>query len=452
MLSRTFLPGALVLFACLAHGQGGEPRANVLLIVADDVGVDSIDAYQATPVPARTPNIDRLAEEGVLFRNVWANPTCSSTRALLQTGRYAFRTGIGVIVNPTGYGWGLDPSEVIVPEVLDAHPELGYRHALIGKWHLTNLVTGGNSGPNLAGYGHYAGALDNLEGKKGYYRWPLVVNGEVRPEQSYATATEVDLALEWLEQAEEPWFLHLAFHTAHNPFHAPPDGTYTGSLPNVDPREMPRPFYRAMVENMDGEVQRLLDGLGEARGRTNVIFVGDNGTPHEVLPPPYPAAHGKISPYEPGIRVPLIVQGPAVQQPGRVVKQLVHVVDLFPTVLELCGIDPLGGVPGGPTVDGISVVPYLEDPSHPRLREVLFAEMFFPNGPFDQVPKEFTWRIVRNARYKLIQRETDQLVEEFYDLVTDPLELEDRISAPLGPDAQAALDELRQATLDILDS
>ena len=433
----------------LASSSGGEQPANVLLIVADDVGLDSVDAYQVSHIPAFTPNIDRLAEEGVMFRNVWANPTCSSTRALIQTGRYAFRNGLGLIVNPNGNGWSLQPGELIIPEALDLRPDLGFQHATIGKWHLTNNTTGGAMGPNLAGYGHHSGALDNLTGQKGYTRWNSVRDGIQSVETRYATATEVDYALEWLEDAQEPWFLHLSFHSAHNPFHSPPQGTFTGQLPDVDPREHPRPFYRAMVENLDREVQRMLDGLGDARANTNVIFIGDNGTPDEVTPDPIPEGHGKISPYEAGIRVPMIVQGPAVAQPGREVEFLTHLVDIYPTVLELCGLDLEEDLPLGHELDGISFLPYIENPSAPRLRETIVSELFTPNEPFgpNAAPKEKLWRMVRDPRYKLIRREVSGVVtEEFYDLFIDPHETQDLLRVPSMPaNKRFALIRLREA-------
>jgi arylsulfatase A-like enzyme len=199
--------------------------------------------------------------------------------------------------------------------------------------------------------------------------------------------------------------------------------------------------------------QRLLDGLGEVRTRTNIIFVGDNGTPREVIPPPIPQSHGKISPYEAGIRVPLIVQGPAVQSPGRVVKCLTYVVDLFPLVLELCGVSPATGLPGGHAIDGVSFVPYLRDPTQPKLRSLLYSEMFTPNGPFDLVPKDYTWRIVRNDRYKLIRREgVGGVAEEFFDLNLDPMELTDLIGTVLDPGPRKALEELREAVAVIPNS
>ena len=132
----------------------------LVLVVLDDVGVDRIGAYREHPAPGRTPNLDRLAARGLLFRNVWSNPYCSPTRATLLTGRYGFRNGIGATVRGPGlYGFqpGLDVREVGLPEVLGP----AWYSVCIGKWHLADL-TQPIEHPLALGFAHYSGGLYNL--------------------------------------------------------------------------------------------------------------------------------------------------------------------------------------------------------------------------------------------------------------------------------------------------
>ena len=146
---------------------------NVLVLIADDLGVDGVGAYAEGAAPPPTPNLDALASRGVLFRNAWSNPSCSPSRACLFTGRYSHRTLVGAIIG-TGTR-GLRPSEVTLPEVLDLG-ESGYAHALIGKWHLGTQF-GGPRAPNQSGWSHFSGFL---LGQTNYFSWPRVVDGLVQ--------------------------------------------------------------------------------------------------------------------------------------------------------------------------------------------------------------------------------------------------------------------------------
>lgn len=143
---------ALLLLTSVLHAQG-----NVLLVIADDVGVDRVAAYGEHPSPGRTPQIDRLAERGVLFRNAWSNPYCSPTRATVLTGRHGFRTGVGFFVGMTT-PHGLSLAETTLPEVLaPSHTSLA-----LGKWHLSSFLQGADY-PLAAGFAHHAGSLFNLD-------------------------------------------------------------------------------------------------------------------------------------------------------------------------------------------------------------------------------------------------------------------------------------------------
>ena len=139
------------------------------------------------------------------------------------------------------------------------------------------------------------------------------------------------------------------------------------------------PYFRAMVEALDTEIGRLLEGVDLQR--TTVIFLGDNGTTPQVVVPPFDPARAKNTVYEGGVHVPLFVAGAAVEVPGTTCDGLVHAVDLFATALELAGVDLAAVLPPDLALDSVSFAPYLADPALPSLRSTLFTEVFKPNGP-----------------------------------------------------------------------
>ncbi len=414
---------------------------NILILVADDVGVDQLAAYgEGTDVPY-TPALDALAADGLRFRNAWANPVCSPTRALVMTGRYAFRTGLGDILPLTSTDHLL-PSEVTLPELLDAGAPNAWQHAAFGKWHLGSPTPGGFDGPNLAGFDHFAGTPGNLVQPFGYYSWPEVENGALRVSTEYATSRTVDSFLEWLPEANGPWLAYVAFNACHFPFEAPPPELHSVDLSGVPPHGVPRPYYKAVLEAMDTEIGRLLEGLGSERANTTILFLGDNGTPPGVGAPNFPPDQHKGTLYEGGINVPLIVQGPAVAA-GSECSALVSAVDIFATVADLAGVD-LASTIAAP-LDSVSLLPYFSNPGLPSARDAVFAELFAPNGLCQPAAFE---RAVRDKRYKLITR--SDAADELYDLELDPFETTDLLAASLSTGAAAAYAELRQVLADLL--
>ena len=187
----------LCLTAMLASAARAE-KPNILIIIADDLGADKVGAYGAEGAP-RTPQLDRLAEDGVLFRTCWGTPLCSSARASLLTGKYPFRTGVFATLMT------LRPEETILPEVLSP---LGYRSGLFGKWHVSSF--GEELAPNLAGFDYYSGAL--LAALPNYYRFRKTTNGVSEWVNRYETTDVVDDATAWIEeQGESPWLCCVAF-------------------------------------------------------------------------------------------------------------------------------------------------------------------------------------------------------------------------------------------------
>ncbi len=355
---------------------------NVLLLIADDLGVDQLAAYGIGSDLPPTPNLDQMAAEGVLFRNAWSQPVCSPTRATIQTGRYAFRTTIGGVINTSSNEPGLSLDEVTLPEMLDLGTGARYAHAMIGKWHLGTSQVGGALAPDLAGYGYFAGTLGGQLGS--YTNWQRWVNGVANPTNAYATSVCVDDALDWIHARQgEPWMCVVGFQAPHAPFHAPPANLHTQSLPPVVPPTScagngadPRPFYKAMVQALDTEIGRLLAGLpaGE-RARTTVLFLGDNGSESCTQAPP--SGRAKTTLYEGGVHVPLLASGYRVGQ-GECAA-LVNTTDVFATIADLAGVDLSATLPGV-VLDSVSFVRCLADPGL-ELREWLFAETFDQNGP-----------------------------------------------------------------------
>lgn len=405
---------------------------NTLIILADDLGVDSVGSYGESANAPRTPNIDRLAAGGVMFRNAWTAPMCSPSRASIQTGRHPFRTGIGFVL--TDDAEGLADAEVTLPEMLLRHPSAEFESGLFGKWHLG----GGATGPLDQGYKVYRGYPNNLYAPHSYDGFTRYDNGAPVGSVTYATTDTVDNALEFMSTAPEPWLCVVSFHAPHEPFHAPPADLHTVDLTGAHPRTNPRPLYEAMVQAMDTEIGRMLAGMGTQFRRTNIFFAGDNGTPKAVSLPPFEPLHAKLTPYEGGINVPLIVHGPAVRTAGEECRGLVNLTDVFATVAELAGVPAANYSDPSRPLDSVSLVPYLEMPGRASLRGRAYAGAFNPTA--DPNVSLFTWHMVRDERYKfIVVQDGGQLFLEMYDLENDPFEQDNIVYDSLNDAAREAL-------------
>ncbi len=427
------------LLSFLALAAPAFAQENVLVLVADDVGVDRIGAFREHPDPGRTPNIDRLALSGVLFRNAWVSPMCSPTRANVLTGRFGFRTGIGDTISGTGNGLSLDPAEWILPELLDRSPYGAYTNAALGKWHLASNSFGPTH-PLATGFQTHAGSQRNIGN---YFQWPKAVNGVVSTVAVYATSDLADDAIRTIAGASEPWFVWVAFNASHKPFHVPPDDLHSYALAGP-PNETPVEHMKAMTEAMDTEIGRLLDNIDpEVLERTTIIFLGDNGTHGQATDAPFSPLHAKGTIFERGVNVPLIIAGPRVEQPGSVCEALVSATDLFTTIAEIGGVDPASVIPPTTILDSVSLLPYLEDPHRSSLRDWVYAERFFPNG---SGPYIYRLRTVRGPRFKLMRIQSQQMItEQFFDLDTDPWEEDNLLGQPLDERARRAYLELTAA-------
>jgi arylsulfatase A-like enzyme len=414
-----------------------DPPGDVLVLLLDDIGVDGVGVYGVgTPAPP-TPNLDTLAAEGVRFDRAWSHPTCSPTRAALLTGRYAFHTGYG---HPSERSetWSLPDDATTVPEALATWSPALYATAAVGKWHVGTIVDDMGQQPLRAGFGAYHGVLGNLQpshaldgARSSYTDYEYADGTSLQRRTDYLTVVEADDAIDAMATLPEPWFLYVAFHAVHAPWAFPPDGLW-GGVPTPGVTDV-MARADAMTEALDRQIGRI---LAEVPPDTTVIVLGDNGSPHLVNRGPYQDQAGKSTVLEAGVRVPLIVAGPAVAVPGSRSDALVSVTDVFVTALELAGADA-GELPDDVGGDSVSLLPYLRDPSRASLRRVAFTEGFTPNG---FAPHRTDDRAVRDDTWKLV-RTTDGH-EQLFRLGTDVIEGDDRLAEP---DAEAVLARNRLA-------
>lgn len=461
----------------VSASAGGAP--NILIILADDMGTEVLSSYGFGNPTAVTPTLDRLAAEGIRFERFWSQPTCTPSRAAALTGRYAHRTGVAGPLRhywalldaptpeppahattelyytplelaesgeaevtkppppplPDGRSRGLSAQEILLPRVLKSLPE-PYATAAIGKWHLTDLVNGGVDHPNEAGFDYYSGSLFGLPAS--FYAWRHVENGRITAESGYIDRRVTRDAIRWIgEQGNAPWFLWLSYSNPHVPLHLPPRDLLHSEARNLEPdiqgEENNRAYFLAQVEAMDTLIGQLLDGIPpDVLDNTYVMFLGDNGTDKWADPPaPRDPARVKMTVYEGGVNVPLIVTGPGIAG-GRVERPLAHVVDLFATVLELAEADPETVLPRSLTIDSVSMAPYFFEQGLASRRAWVLSEGRV--GTFDGTA-------IRDERYKLLVMNGR---EEFYDVEADPNELRPLALQTLSGEARRAYDRLGQ--------
>lgn len=417
---------------------------NIIVILSDDHRADHLGLTGVAP-GLQTPNLDRLAQEGVRFTDSTVTTAlCSPSRASFVTGEYARRHGV---VNNVS-DW--NPANVTFFETLAA---AGYRCGYIGKWHMPGSL------PDLRGVDTFI-TFTVEEGQGVYVDCPLVINGvDVERPGTYVTTDLTDLALEWLAAGDlaQPTCLVLAHKAVHHPFDPPAD--LQGSLNGVP--LMPTPdegftwetllernvwegtagrleaVYQRYCETLlglDREIGRVLDYV-DASPRaqdTVVIYTSDNGYSwgeHTLT--------GKRWAYDVAAEVPLLVRWPAgVTRPGIETEAPVLNIDLAPTLIDLAGLD----IPGN--IQGQSWVPLLKGDDESARDEVYYE--YFADYPY-QVPPH---QAVRTARWLYVEYERG-LPPELYDRIADPEQRNNLYGEP-GTDAvtaelSAALAELRVA-------
>lgn len=401
--------------ACSMPTRGSEAtKPNFLVILTDDQGYGDVSAYGARDV--RTPNIDRIGSEGMLFTTMRANCTvCSPSRAALLTGRYADRVGVpGVIRTKPEDSWGyFDPS---VPTIANKLGKAGYHTAIIGKWHL------GLESPNLPnerGFDFFHGFLGDMMDSYTTHRREgnnyMRRNLEVIEPQGHATELFTDWAIEYLgersKSKDQPFFLYLAYNAPHFPIE-PPAGWLEKVRERVPQIDEKRAKAIAFVEHLDHSIGRVLaaleqEGLAE---NTVVVFTADNGgsLPHAQNNDPWRG--GKQDHYDGGLRVPFMVRWPAQIKAGSRSDYAGLVFDLFPTFLELAGGKP------SPELNAMSLLPILNGGSMNSPRDLYFVRR---EGGFGYGGKSYE-AIIRGD-WKLLQNDPFGRLE-LYNLKADPQE------------------------------
>jgi arylsulfatase A-like enzyme len=411
------MPFSIAAWCCwwvLAGLAWGETRPNLLIILTDDQGYGDVSAFGGPDV--QTLHLDRLASQGLMLESMRANATvCSPSRAALLTGRYADRVGVpGVIRTHPADSWGyLSPHVATLPELLRAS---GYHTAHIGKWHLglesPNL-------PNQRGFDWFHGFLgDMMDSYTGHLRHGnnyLRLNDQEVEAQGHATEIFTDWAIEYLRghhaAGSQPFFLYLAYNAPHFPIEPPAEWLerVQQRAPQLDEK---RAKNVAFVEHLDANIGRLLAVLDELQltDSTLVAFASDNGgsLPHGQSNDPW--RDGKQSHYDGGLRVPMLLRLPGQIPAGSRSDYAGLVFDLFPTCLELAGVD------AADDLDAVSLTPLWQGGTMPGDRELYFVRR--EGGPAYGGNSYETliagrWKLTRSSPYQPL---------ELYELENDPYE------------------------------
>ncbi|HUR57458.1 MAG TPA: sulfatase [Opitutaceae bacterium] len=424
------LLGASVLSA--TPMRGADDRPNILFVLLDDL---RWDALGATGHPAiKTPAIDRIAKEGMTFRNAFVTtPVCFPSRASFLTGQYTHRHGIKV-----GKDCGPQSHALITfPLLLQ---RAGYRSGFFGKWHL-----GGDTGAPPPGFDRWVGLKE-----QGEYINPLLnIDGRMERVEGYLTDLLSDQVIDFIRQpATKPFLAYLSHKAPHAPFTPAErhkalfadmpivrassstdawEGKPVLRRPGVklNPRdpdvtttdENIRDQLRCIMAVEEG-MQRILQTL-ESTGqidRTVIVFTSDNGY--------FWGEHGlggKHGPYEEALRVPLLVRYPPLIKAGARTDALALNIDIAPTLLALAG------VPAEPGMQGLSLMPILRGEAR-AVRTSFLAEFYLGTG----TARFLTWRAVRDERWKYVRYTGHPEMDELYDLQADPAEMKNLVDDPAG--------------------
>jgi arylsulfatase A-like enzyme len=394
---RFLLHCVLIAVVCVTL-RADQTRPNIILVMADDMGWGQTGYYNH-PV-LKTPNLDAMAANGLRFDRFYAAPACQPARASVLTGRSHERTG-------ARGGLGLRPQEKTVAQALHA---VGYVTGHFGKWHLSGLR--GPGAPVLAS--------DPLNpGRFGFEEWLSATNffdldpllssrGEIEEFKGDSSDVVVAEALKFIEKhrGTRPIFALIWYGTPHSPFRAlPADKAAFGSLDEASAN------HHSELVAMDrsiGTLRRRLREWGMA-DNTLVLFCSDNGGLPEIEPDTVGGLRGhKASVYEGGVRVPAVIEWPAVIKRGRVTNYPADILDIFPTVADIVGL------PRGAMLDPID---------GESLKPLLMAELGSRGKPIP-IRYQRSGALVDN-RYKLVASNVAGEEFELYDLETDPKESRD---------------------------
>lgn len=403
----------LVLWSVLAvpaWAATGRPP-HILYIVSDDLGWKDVGYHGAADL--KTPVLDGLAAGGARLERFYVQPMCTPTRAALMTGRYPFRYGLQTIVIPSKGTYGLATNEWLLPQLLK---DAGYRTEMIGKWHLGHADR--QYWPRQRGFDYHYGAvlgeIDYFTHDAHHVRdWQR--NNKTVNEKGYVTQLLGRDAVRRVEahDAAKPLFLYLAFTAPHTPYQAPKE--YVDRFPHIaDPT---RRTYAGMIACMDDEIGKVLAALDRKgmRQDTLILWHSDNGGTRDkrvsgegsvqTLPCDNgPLKGGKGQLYEGGTRVPAFVNWPGRVKAGEVT-ELVHVVDMLPTLAKVAGASTAKCKP----LDGRNVWDTFAEGKPSGRTEVIYNVEPFRGG-------------IRDGDWKLVWTCLLPPKVELFNLATDPFE------------------------------
>ena len=434
----------------LFGGCAEKKPPNVVFVLVDDLGWADLACYGSQFHD--TPNLDRLAEEGILFTDAYAaSPVCSPTRAALMTGKHPARINITDWIPGMTTSRAENPS-LTTPEdqhnlpltektIAEAFRENGYKTFFAGKWHLGEQAS---HWPKQHGFdinigGNAWGSPGRFNSEDGYYSPygnPQLSDG---PEGEYLTDRLTTESIEFINQNQrDPFFIYLSYYTVHTPISGCEkyDKYYlekshllvdSGRIQSESEHlgltriNQSNPKYAAMVRSLDDNIGRLMTSLKSSGLEDNTVFVftSDNGGLSTLRKPGptsvRPLRAGKGWCYEGGIRVPLIVRFPQVIKPGGSSGQPVVSMDLYPTLLDLCGIKQNHSQ----HVDGESLIEFLKNPSIGSQEKTIVWHYPHYHGS--------TWRpgsAIRKDNWKLIEFYENEKIQ-LYNLAADPGEIND---------------------------
>ena len=426
-----------VMSGCLLKGE--ELRPNVVLIFVDDLGYNDVSYNGATEI--ETPNIDRLAQEGIIFSNGYVvHPTCGPSRAGLLTGRYPARFGMeaNLAYAPFDSEYGLPVEETTVAAYLK---DMGYRTGIVGKWQLGAAPP---FNPLNRGFDYFYGFLG---GEHNYFQvdgahsgtsqaiisyLPLNENRSATGFDGYLTDALTDHAIEFVhENRGDPFFLYLAYNAPHTPLQAPDNliEKYSKKITSKvhrlldkrqtsdDLNDQRRRTYLAMISSLDQNIGRVLDTLAKIGKRDNtlIFFLSDNGgvypkndSDRHTWADNSPFSKGKNSFFEGGIRVPFVASWPARWPQGETFEPMVSSLDIAATAMALVGSEADASRP----LDGVNLDPFLRGETAGSPHEALFWRQA------NEVPYR-TQFAVRTGSAKLV-KDSEEGEAQLFDLERDP--------------------------------
>ena len=374
----------LLFSLCLIQSLTAQPP-DIVFILADDLGNADVGWHGSD---IKTPNLDKLAASGAKLEHFYVMPVCTPTRVAFLTGRYPIRSGMQLNVLRQQSKYGLPLEERTIANALH---DAGYTTAICGKWHVGHFDKA--YWPNARGFDHSLGHLEGIDYfthhnyfKKGELDWRR--NGELIVEQGYATTLEANEAATLIQKQpkDKPLFLYVPFTGVHGPLQAPSKEALAAYQPAMNDQRATLAAALTAVDEGCGRIFAALDETGR-RDNTLIVFCSDNGG----MPPgrnlPYRAF--KSSLYEGGIRSPALAAWPGHIQPGTVITEPLHIIDLFPTFVKAAG----GSLEQQLPLDGRDIRPVLAEGKASPHEDILLNAITANDGAI----RMGDWKLILNG-------------------------------------------------------